>query len=115
MFRWRREIEFAFPAGGEIDEVERVLFARSSRRSCRASRCRRVVGVRHLLERDLLVAEEVERDAAVVPALVAAAEVLADEVVLRELVAEVVLDARAARQERAPEAYLRMSSRCSGR
>ncbi len=42
------------------------------------------VGVGHFVEGDFFLTEEIERDAAVVPTLVAAAEVLANEIVLRK-------------------------------
>jgi hypothetical protein len=48
-----------------------------------------------------MVAEEAEGDAAVVPRLVAAAEVFEEEIVFRELVAEIAFHAGTAGHERA--------------
>lgn len=57
----------------------------------------------HFPEGNFLEAEKLEGDAGVVPGLVAGAPVLADEVILRELVAEVVFDSPSAAEEVTPE------------
>ena len=61
------------------------------------------VGVGHFGERDGVVAEEAEGDAAEVPRFIAAAEVFEEEIVLRQLVSEIVFHAGTTGHEGAPE------------
>ena len=97
------QIEFGRAAFGQIDQIEFTRLGQAVFRVVVLLVADERVGVLHFPERNPVLAEEIERDAAVIPALVPAAKILADEVVLRELVAEVVFHARAARQEIAPE------------
>lgn len=97
------EAEVGGAAIREIDEVKRACFCEAELRIVVLRIPNERIGVLHFREGDFFVAEKIERDAAVVPAFVAAAEVFADEVVLRELVAEVVFHARAARAMSVPQ------------
>ena len=101
-----RQIEVVVPAGRQIHQIHVVRLCEAVPAVVVLLVAHKAVGVRHLPERNLLGVEEVDRDAAVVPALVAAAEILGHEIVVRKPVAEVVLDARAARHQIAPQRVL---------
>src|SRR5690606_22672874 len=61
------------------------------------------VRARHLPERDLMLAKELQRDARVIPASVAAAKILRRDVLLRQVVSKIVLHARTAGHKVAPK------------
>ncbi len=97
------EVELGRPAPGQVDEVDLALLREGVARVVLGRVAdERVFGL-HLPERDALLLEETERDRGVVPRPLAAAPVLAEEVVLGERVAEVVLDPGAPGEERAPQ------------